>query len=136
MERNSKLLAITILLTAVIAQAKDNSGRIKDALPPGINLNDAKLVEIRDDSGNVVLTGTFSNFKADLTSIVAATKAKGLAEIEIERDGAATKQEIEVEVANLPAQATFKLIVDSKEVAEFTTSKSGKRALKYTRKDR
>lgn len=39
-------------------------------------------------------------------------------------------------VENLPALATFKLIVDGNEVATFTTSKSGKRTLKYTRKDR
>jgi hypothetical protein len=61
MPRTFKLLALMILLGAVSAKAQDNSGSIKDALPPGINLNDAKLVEIRDEAGSVVLTGTFSN---------------------------------------------------------------------------
>ncbi|MEK6325445.1 MAG: hypothetical protein AABN33_27710 [Acidobacteriota bacterium] len=137
MKRNLKLLVVPFLLLAAVgvAQVKNNSGRIKDALPAGINLNDAKSVEIRDEAGNVVLSGTFSNFKAPLSSKDAATKAKGLAEIEIEKAGTGTKQEIEVEVEKLPALATFKLIVDGNEVATFTTSKAGKRDLKYTRKD-
>lgn len=137
MKSNLKLLVVPfLLLTAVAAaQVKNNSGRIKDALPAGINLTDAKVVEIKDDGGKVVLSGTFSNFAAPLASTDAVSKAKGLAEIEIEKSGAATKQEIEVAVENLPALATFKLIVDGNEVATFTTSKAGKRDLKYTRKD-
>jgi hypothetical protein len=135
MPRTFKLLAVMILLGAVSAKAQDNSRRIKDALRPGINLNEAKLVEIRDEAGSVVLTGTFSHFKADLRSATGLLKAKGLAEIEIEKDGAAAKQEIEVEVANLLPMTTFRLFVDGKEVAKFTTNKSGRRELKYTRKD-
>ena len=137
MKSNVKLLVVlSLLLTAVAtAQVKNTSGRIKDALPVGINLTDAKVVEIRDDGGRVVLRGTFSNFAARLVSNDTAAKARGLAEIEIEKSGAATKHEIEVAVENLPALATFKLVVDGKEVATFTTSKAGKRALKYTRKD-
>lgn len=138
MKRNMKLLVVPFLLLAAagVAQVKSSSGRIKDALPAGINLTDAKSVEIRDDAGVVVLSGTFANFAAPLTSKDSATKAKGLAEIEIEKSGTATKQEIEVAVENLPALAAYKLIVDGNEVATFTTNKSGKRALKYTRKDR
>ena len=137
MKTNLKLLIVPfLLLTAVcVAQVKNNSGRIKAALPAGINLNDAKSVEIRDEAGNVLLSGSFSNFKTALSSKDSASKAKGDAEIEIEKEGKATKQEIEVEVEKLPALGTFKLIVDGNEVATFTTSKSGKRALKYTRTD-
>lgn len=137
MKTNLKMSVVPFLLLAAVgvAQVKNNSGRIKDALPAGINLTEAKLVEIKDDAGQVVLIGTFSNSAAPLSSKDAGTRAKGLAEIEIEKSGAATKQEIEVAVENLPALATFKLIVDGNEVATFTTSKAGKRALKYTRKD-
>jgi hypothetical protein len=137
MRSKLKLLFVPFLLLAAVgvAQVKNNSGRIKDALPAGINLTDAKTVEIRDDAGKVVLSGTFSNRAAPLASQDGISKAKGLAEIEIEKAGAATKQEIEVAVQNLPALGTFKLIVDGNEVATFTTSKAGKRTLKYTRKD-
>ena len=136
MKSNLKLLVVlSLLLTAVAtAQVKNTSGRIKDVLPAGINLTDAKVIEIRDDGGRVVLSGTFSKSEARLVSNGDA-KARGLAEIEVEKSGAATKQEIEVAVENLPALATFKLLVDGNEVATFTTSKAGKRALKYTRKD-
>ena len=138
MQRNFKLIIVPIVLIAAVAaaQVKSNSGRIKEALPAGIDLREAKTVEIRDEAGKVVLSGTFSNYAAQLARKDAATKAKGLAEIEIEKDGAATKQEIEVAVENLPALGTFKLIVDGNEVATFTTSKSGKRAMKYNRRDR
>ena len=138
MKRNFKLLVVTFFLLTIIgaAQVKNNSGRIKEALPAGINLTNAKLVEIRDNAGTVVLSGTFSNYNAPLVSKDAAGKAKGLAEIEIEKAGTATKQEIEVAVENLSGLATFKLVIDGNEVATFTTSKSGKRAMKYTRKDR
>ena len=137
MKRNIKLLVVPFLLLAAagVAQVKNSSGRIKDALPAGINLADAKSVEIRNEAGVVVLSGTFANYAAPLSSKGSAAKAKGLAEIEIEKAGKANKQEIEVSVENLPALATFKLFVDGNEVAIFTTSKSGKRALKYTRKD-
>jgi hypothetical protein len=137
MQRNLKLLVIPfVLITAVVAaQVKSNSGRIVESLPAAIVLNNAKLVEIRDKADNVVLSGTFANNRADLTSKELGSKASGLAEIEIEKAGAALKQEIEVEVQNLPALATFKLFVDGNEVATFATSKEGKRAMKYSRKD-
>jgi hypothetical protein len=137
MRRNLKLVVIPfiVLVAIVAAQVKSNSGRIKETLPSGINLGEAKLVEIRDDGGQVVLSGTFSNYKADLVSKDASAKAKGIAEIEIEKEGTDLKQEIEVEVEKLPAMSNFKLIVDGNEVATFATSKAGKRALKYTRKD-
>jgi len=137
MKTNLKLLVVPFFLLAAIcfAQDKNNSGRIKAALPAGINLNEAKSVEIRDEAGNVLLSGSFSNFKAPMSSKDSSSKAKGLAEIEIEKEGKATKHEIEVEVEKLPALGTFKLIVDGNELATFTTSKSGKRALKYTRTD-
>lgn len=66
MRTNLKILVVPVLLLAAVgaAQVKNNSGRIKDALPAGINLTEAKLVEIRDEAGQVVLSGTFSNYAA------------------------------------------------------------------------
>ena len=134
---NLKLLIFPLLVLAAVAaaQVRNNSGRIKETLPAGINLNNAVLVEIRDNAGAVVLSGSFSEFKAILTSKESGSKSKGIAEIEIEKEGASLEQEIEVEVENLPALTNFKLVVDGNEVATFSTSKAGKRALKYSRKD-
>src|SRR5437773_6860380 len=84
MKSNIKLLVVPFLLLAAagVAQVKNSSGRIKDALPAGINLADAKSVEIRNEAGVVVLSGTFANYAAPLSSKGSAAKAKGLAEIE------------------------------------------------------
>jgi hypothetical protein len=137
MKRNLKLMVIpfVIIVAVVAAQVKSNSGRIKETLPAGVNLSEAKLVEIRDNAGQVVLSGTFSNYRADLVSNEPGAKARGLAEIEIEKEGSGLKQEIEVEVENLPALTDFKLIVDGNDIATFATGKAGKRAMKYSRKD-
>jgi hypothetical protein len=138
MRGSFKLLMVpTVLIVAgaASAQVERDSGRGEKALPARINLRVAKVVEIRDDAGRVVLSGTFSRNTAVLSSKDAGATAHGMAEIEIENEGAAIKQEIEVKVKKLPAHATFKLIVDGNEIAAFTTSKSGKRALKYSRKE-
>lgn len=126
-----------IVLSAIEAapQVKSTSGKIKETLPAEIDLTDTKLVEIKDEAGKVVLSGTFSNNVATLTSSDAESKAKGLAEIEIKKAGAVLKREFEAAVEGLPALTSFKLSVDGKEVATFMTDKSGKRSLEYSRKD-
>ena len=133
--RNLRIAALPFVVLIVVAttQCASNSARIVDELPTGINLADAKHVEIHDDGDQVVLNGAFSNYKAPLANT--GTNAKGLAEIEIEKVGTNLKQEIEVAVENLVPSASFKLLVDGKEVATFLTSSAGKRAMKFTRKD-
>ena len=126
-------LPFVVLIALATTQCASNWTRIVDGLPAGINLTDAKYVEIRDGGGQVVLRGAFSNRNAPLAN--PGTNAKGLAEIEIEKVGTNLKQEIEVAVENLPPSASFKLVVDGKEVATFLTSSSGKREMKFTRKD-
>ena len=131
--RNLRIAALpfVVLIALATTQCASNWTRIVDALPAGINLTDAKHVEIRDGGGRVVLSGAFSNYRAPLAN--PGTNAKGLAEIEIEKVGTNLKQEIEVDVENLPPSASFKLVVDGKEVATFLTSSAGKRAMKFTR---
>ena len=104
------------------------SARIVDLLPSGIDLTAARLVEIRDAAGQVVLTGTFVNGKAPLTSADPSAKAKGLAELEIEKSGTGLKQEIEATVDALSAPSSFKRMGDGKDVATFMTTDDGKRA--------
>ena len=126
-------LPFVVLIALATTHCATNSTRIVDALPPGINLTQAKHVEIRDGGGQVVLSGTFSNYKAPLAK--AGTNAKGLAEIEVEKAGTSLKQEIEVDVENLPPSIRLKLMVDGKEVSTFLTSSAGSRTMKFTRKD-
>lgn len=127
------LVPFVLLIVLATTQCATNSARIVDVLPVGINLSDAKSVEVRNEADQVVLSGTFSNYKAPLTS--AGTIAKGLAEIEIAKAGSGLKQEIEVSVENLRPSANFSLVVDGKNVATFLTSSAGKRDLKFTRTD-
>lgn len=126
-------LPFVVLIALATTQCASNSARIVDVLPAGINLTDARYVEIRNRGDKVVLSGTFSNYKAPLANT--GNGGKGIAEIEIERVGTSLKQEIEVAVENLPPSTSFKLVVDGREVASFLTSSAGKRALKFTRKD-
>ena len=126
-------LPFVVLLALATTHCATNSTRIVDALPPGIDLTQAKHVDIRDGGGQVLLSGAFSNYNAPLAK--AGTNAKGLAEIEVEKVGTSLKQEIEVGVENLPPSIRLKLMVDGKEVATFLTSSSGSRTMKFTRKD-
>jgi glutamate-1-semialdehyde aminotransferase len=124
---------LAVATTQCARQSDDNTARVVEGLPAGISLTDAKQVEIQDGGGQVVLSGTFLDNKAQLAST--GTDAKGVAEIEIEKEGNELEQEIKVAVENLPPSASFKLLVDGQEVATFSTSGDGKKTLKFTRKD-
>lgn len=146
MKRNLKLpLLLITLIIAVASVSISHAQRINQPLPPALSrLPEAKLVEIKDEAGQVVLSGEFttaSNTKieiervATLTGPGGATNAKGIAEIELVKDGDKfSKQELEVAVEGLAKAANFKLFVDDAEVIVFTTNKSGKAAMKFSDK--
>ena len=128
--------ALMMLVGVISVQCgKTNASRIVGSLPAGIDLASAQKVEIQDSAGQVVLNGIFANHRAPLASTDPNVKAEGLAELEIEKVGTGLKQEIEAKVEDLPAGASFRLVVDGKEIATFMTSSDGKRAMKFTRKD-
>jgi hypothetical protein len=136
------ILSLAFLLPAVAAA----SGPQKDkTIPPSIgDLNNAQLIEVRDTNGNVLLHGTFKTSenksneterKAELAS-PSGQAAKGEAEIEIERDkdGLITKDEIDVDVEKLPAMVNCLLVLDGQTIGEFVTTKKGKGEITLTRK--
>jgi hypothetical protein len=121
--------------------------RTEAPLPTSVNdLQNAKLLEIKDAAGQVLLTGTFMISQEDddedddgdeigrsalLTSGASAnSRAKGTAEIEIEKKNNHTNQELELKAEGLAAMATLKLWLDGKEIITFTTNKQGKADLK------
>ena len=116
----------------------------KGTLPAVVgDLNDAQLVEVRDQNGQVLLHGTLktSSNKPKETEREAVLesptgqKAEGEFEIEIERkDGVITKEEIELSVEHLPAMTQCELFIDGRHVTTLTTSKAGKAELKLERK--
>ena len=132
-------IAVALAIAAPVAGAQS-----KDKLPAAVgDLAAAQLLEVRDQNGRVLLNGTFKTSKnepdeierkADLTSPTGQKNAKGKAELEVERkDGAPTKDEIELEVDRLPAMTTCEVFLDGARVGSFTTSKSGKGKLKLDR---
>jgi hypothetical protein len=137
------LIALTIAATGVVISYAQ---RLNRSLPPALNrLSEAKLVEIKDEAGKVVLSGAFATVSDTKTEIEraatlavadGATGASGKAEIEMVKNGDAfSKQELEVALAGLARAANFKLFVDGAEVTTFKTNKSGKAAMKFSDKN-
>ena len=147
MKRTLKLPLLVIALTiAATGVAISYAQRLNQPLPPALNrLSEAKLVEIKDEAGKVILSGDFATISdteaeieraATLTVADGATGATGKAEIELVKNGDAfSKQELEVALAGLAKAANFKLFVDGAEVIAFKTNKNGKAAMKFSDKN-
>ncbi len=147
MKRTLKLPLLVIALTiAATGVAISYAQRLNQPLPPALNrLSEAKLVEIKDEAGKVILSGDFATISdteaeieraATLTVADGAAGATGKAEIELVKNGDAfSKQELEVALAGLAKAANFKLFVDGAEVIAFKTNKNGKAAMKFSDKN-
>jgi hypothetical protein len=116
----------------------------KGTLPAIVgDLNDAQLIEVRDQNGQVLLHGTLKTSKdtpketereATLES-PSGQKAEGEFETEIERKkGVTALEEVELSVKHLPAMTQCELFIDGRHVTSLTTSQSGKAKLKLQRK--
>lgn len=141
MTYRAKMLIPVVGLMLVIGYAairvvSGNDDDIKQPLPATIgNLADAKSIEIRDASGQVVLAGNFSESTdvggererfAQLSPTAVDPDAKGAAEIEIKTGaGATTEQELELGAERLAPGASYKLFIDGQEVTTFTTDSRG-----------
>jgi len=144
-------MSLRTIVGAILVSAAMTTGaavlaaqRPGDTLPASVgDLNAAQLIEIKDMNGQVLLHGTLKTSKnepketerkADLESPT-GQKAKGKAEVEIERkDGVIAKEEVELEFEKLPAMTECQLFLDGKHVSSFTTTKAGKAAVKLERK--
>jgi hypothetical protein len=147
MKRTLKLPLLVIALTiAAAGVAITYAQRLNQPLPQALNrLSEAKLVEIKDEAGKVILSGDFATISvtgaeieraATRTVADGATGATGKAEIELVKNGDAfSKQELEVALAGLAKAANFKLFVDGAEVIAFKTNKNGKAAMKFSDKN-
>ncbi len=131
-----------IIGVAAIAVATGDADEVKHPLPATLsNLADVKMVEIKDGGDQVILSGSFSaaiqsggesERKAALTSTGADPDARGEAEIDIATKDGVTSQELDLEVNNLAADASFKLFVDGQEIVAFTTSPKGDAELEFS----
>jgi hypothetical protein len=134
-----------IFAFAAINVLSSDVHEVKQALPGSINnLSEVKTIEVKDASGQLILSGTFGNAvqerkELERQAVLAATNvipaATGVAEIEISTDKASfTEQELELSVKHLSAGTKFHLFVDGQEVASFTTNHQGKAELEFTNK--
>jgi hypothetical protein len=141
-------MRISVLFTAILlagaAAAGDNKVAIQP-MPSGFSsLANAKIIEVKDAAGQVVLLGTFakedtdgdeSEMEAALKSANSASDAKGKAEIELKiDDGVVEEQELEIDLDDLPASASYKILIDGNDVGTVTSSEDGDVDIKFTTK--
>jgi len=118
------------------AQARE----IKEPLPASVDLPTVQLIEIRNDAGVTVLSGTFSpkdNEKNDVERKVKLSGVSGTGSAEIEfsrKDGQLKEQELEVELERLLYGAAYKIFLEKKEVFAFSADDKGKARLKLSSK--
>lgn len=137
-----KTLLIASGMMAVAAWTVNVSAqRIVTGFPVSApDLLTAQVVEIKDGTDAVVLRGTWSTSREKpdhvdrmATFVTSGTAAAARATIEILRPGnVITKNEIEVHVKQLPAQASFTLNVDGRRLLTFATNRRGGANLKLT----
>src|SRR6187401_484762 len=137
---------ITVAATALLLSAWGDQVQAgqKGTLPALVgDLNDAQLIEVRDQNGQVLLQGTLKTSKnteketereATLAS-PSGEKAEGEFETEVElKKGVVALEEVELSVKHLPALTQCELFIDGRHVTTLTTSTSGKAKLKLQRK--
>ena len=99
------------------------------------DFREAKVAEIHDAQGNVLLKGTFAPADGDddqeverlatLAATQAGSKASGEAEVEYQKD-APNVQEIEFLVEGAQPRAVLTLVIDGKPVLKATADDKGK----------
>lgn len=131
-------LMLALLATGVAASAwlaGPVAAQAETYLPANIgDLSKAKVIEVKDSTGTVVLCGQLIRQptvgdeierEAELISCGAASKATGEAEVEVQKEVDRLDQEVELSVLNLTPNATFTIYIDTKQVGTFKTNNSG-----------
>ena len=132
LSRNHLFLAgqLVIALALCGACASFGSFRVEQVLPAATgDLTTAKTVALVDAAGDTLMQGTFEEASATegkvsrlakLTSPKGTTPS-GTAEIVIERDNGLSDEEVQLKLKDLPYPATFRVMVDGRELATFSS---------------
>jgi hypothetical protein len=105
------------------------------------DLSNASTVEIKDNSGAVVLTGHLVEVpeddddlerKATLAGSGTNSQATGQVEVEVSKINNRLDQEVEVSVSKLAPGATYTVFIDAKQLGTFQTTQDGKAELELT----
>jgi hypothetical protein len=101
-----------------------------------------KTIEVTTQSGEVLARGTFADRQSSegkierVASLVspAGNAPRGSAEIEIDRSGGLSEEEITVKLQELPYPESCRLMADGRELTLFSTPERGKLQFKFTRR--
>jgi hypothetical protein len=133
-----KIAAAGLAVTAVVAIAMVINLSGNQAANISGDFRNAATAEVRDSGGKVLLRGTFGaagagddvERQATLTATPEGGQASGDAEIEYSKDKP-NVQEIEFEVAGVPARAIVTLVLDGRDVISATADDKGRAKAEY-----
>jgi hypothetical protein len=141
MTRTKEILAMLAAVAVLVLGSQDlRAQRIEKPLPPAVtNLEQAQLIEIRNDAGATILKGTFEtkdrSGEIDRKAKLSGISGTGSAEIEVsKKNGQVKDQELELELKRLLYGAPYKIFVDNKEVYTFSADHKGQANLKLSSK--
>ena len=139
----TRIILTTFVMTVVFAMASQDlrADDIEKPLPASVSdLQQAQVIEIKNDAGTTVLRGTFQT-KEDKSNAVekqanlSGVSGMGSAEIDVSKKGGQIKdQELELELEKLLYGATYKMFLDNQEVFVFSADSKGKAHLKLSSK--
>ena len=133
MTKVPKIAAAGLAVTAAVAVAMVIGLSGNQTANISGDFRNAATAEIRDAQGKVLLRGTFAaaadtndvERQATLTATPEGGQASGDAEIEYSKDQP-NVQEIEFEVAGVPARAIVTLVLDGRDVISATADDKGR----------
>lgn len=122
----------SICLLVLLTSGCLGPARLQRPLPPVVNITTVSTIEIADESGEVVASGRFSapERAGAITSRVAAltgtaASALGSATLESASDEGALTESLSIELGGLSYPSLYRLRIDQKRVAVFSTTTSG-----------
>ena len=129
-------LAVLVAGSVVAGVAAEEADRM---FPQSVNPATAQLVEVKDASGSVVLSGSFEAAMIDgdkterhaRLGVKAAGAAWGEAEFEVSTENGAPHRELEITVDDLAPNSQYRLFIDEVEVATFTTDGGGDASVEF-----
>ena len=145
MLRNISIVTLAVGL-AISSTACLGGVRLQQTLSPAFgDLTTVKLVELVNDSGEVLMRGTFDapsanvgkSGKIERTAELTRPKNNepmGQVEIEVDRSTNISEEEVIVKADDLPYPASLKVKVDGLQIAAFSTTKEGKIDLRVWRR--
>lgn len=137
------MLLLCGYVTFAVIRTGNKVQEVKQPLPSSVgDLAGAKLVEIKDAAGQIVLSGSFVvenkqdgdvEGKALLTGTGINAESKGEAEFEVSKNRkGTTEKELEVSVRKLAPGTSFSVFVDGQQVTTFSTNHQGAAELEMT----